>query len=99
MFPGEGSAQVFEWRKCDAPDDIAYSVWSPFRDDTTYFAPAEELFMINYRVSDLDAMLTQLKGAGARIVGGPEPHFNGRFAWVLDPEGRKIELWEPAAGH
>ena len=69
-FPGAGSAQVFEWRKGDAPDSIAYSVWSPFREDTNYFAPSDAPFMINYRVSDLDAMLAQLKRAGVEVVGG-----------------------------
>jgi predicted enzyme related to lactoylglutathione lyase len=51
--------------------------------------------MINYRVDDLDALLTQLRGDGVSIVKGPESHENGRFAWILDPDGNKVELWQP----
>ena len=51
--------------------------------------------MVNFRVADLDALITALTREGVRVVGGIEEHPNGKFAWILDPEGRKIELWEP----
>ena len=51
--------------------------------------------MINYRVDDLDQLLAQLQTAGIAVVDGPQSHENGKFAWVMDPEGNKVELWEP----
>jgi hypothetical protein len=51
--------------------------------------------MINYRVDNLDEMIAQLRDDGVEIVGGPESHENGKFAWIMDPEGNKVELWEP----
>jgi predicted enzyme related to lactoylglutathione lyase len=51
--------------------------------------------MINYRVDDLDGLLSQLKDAGVEIVGGPDSDDNGKFAWIMDPDGNKVELWEP----
>jgi len=75
--------------------DTASTVWSPFKADTTYFEPSKASFMVNFRVSDLDAMLAQLRAAGADVQDGLEESDFGRFAWVVDPEGNKIELWEP----
>ena len=51
--------------------------------------------MINYRVDNLDEMIAQLRGAGVEILQGPESHENGKFAWIMDPDGNKVELWEP----
>lgn len=85
----------FLWREHDAPQERGYTVWSPFRDSTEYFEPSDEPYMINYRVDDLEALLEALAAEGVRIVGGPNTEDNGKFAWILDPEGRKIELWEP----
>ena len=51
--------------------------------------------MINYRVDDLDALIAQLKAADETVVSGPESHENGKFAWIMDPDGNKVELWEP----
>jgi predicted enzyme related to lactoylglutathione lyase len=51
--------------------------------------------MINYRVDNLDEMITQLKAGGVEVLNGPESHENGKFAWILDPDGNKVELWEP----
>jgi catechol 2,3-dioxygenase-like lactoylglutathione lyase family enzyme len=72
------------------------AVWAPFAADTAYFAPSTAPFMVNFRVDHLDAMLDQLRAQGVEIQGGPEGTEQGRFAWLLDPEGNKIELWEPA---
>ena len=72
------------------------TVWSTFPADTEYFGPGEQSLMVNYRVSDLDAMLAQLRAAGARVEDRIEEHEYGRFAWAYDPEGNRFELWGPA---
>ena len=87
--------KAFVWREDDKPDERGYTVFAPFAADTDYFAPSEAPFMLNFRVDDLDAVLERLRTKGAKLVGGPEKHDNGRFAWVMDPEGNKLELWEP----
>ena len=71
------------------------TVWSPFAASTTYFDPARREFMINLVVDDLDGALAQVKEGGATLVGGIETFEYGRFGWFLDPDGNKIELWEP----
>ena len=86
---------VFEFRQGTAPDKKAYTIWSPFKDDTDYFAPSEEPYMVNYRVADLKALIEDLRNKGVKIVGEIEEFEYGKFAHILDPEGRKIELWEP----
>ena len=83
------------------PDQLpggGYTVWSPFKVDTTYFAPSRKSFMVNLIVDDLDGALAQVKDAGATLVGEPtdDPEF-GRFGWFMDPEGNKVELWQPPA--
>ena len=74
------------------------TLWSPFKQDTTYMAPSTASFMINFRVADLDALLAALREEGCNVVGDPQVSEQGKFGWVLDPEGNKIELWEPPAG-
>lgn len=86
---------TFSWREEDAPEKKGCTVWSPFPDSTKYFEPGGEPYMINYRVHDLEALLAALEAEGVRVVGGPDSDENGKFAWILDLEGRKIELWEP----
>jgi predicted enzyme related to lactoylglutathione lyase len=86
----------FVWSEHDPGD--ACTVWSPFAASTDYFAPSQASFMMNFRVDDLDGMLAQLRAAGVKVddkVGDGE---FGRFGWVFDPDGNKIELWQaPAA--
>lgn len=86
---------VFEFRQGAAPDKKGYAVWSPFKEDTDYFAPSEEPYMVNYRVADLKALIADLREKGVKIVGEIEEFEYGKFAHIIDPEGRKIELWEP----
>ena len=62
------------------------------------YAPSTATFMINYRVDDLTALLAQLKSNGVEILKGPDSDENGKFAWIMDPEGNKIELWQPPPG-
>jgi catechol 2,3-dioxygenase-like lactoylglutathione lyase family enzyme len=75
-----------------------YTVWSPFAADTTYFGPSDAPFMINFIVDDLDGVLAKARAAGVEAVARDDADPNGRFAWVMDPAGVKIELWEPALG-
>jgi predicted enzyme related to lactoylglutathione lyase len=86
---------VFEFRQGAAPDKKGYTVWSPFKEDTDYFAPSKEDFMVNYRVEDLNSLLEELRSNGVKVVGEIEEFEYGKFAHIMDPEGRKIELWEP----
>jgi predicted enzyme related to lactoylglutathione lyase len=72
------------------------TVWSIFPGDTEYF-PAQQQGMVNYRVADLDAMLEQLRAAGATVDDRVEEHEYGRFGWATDPEGNRFELWQPPA--
>lgn len=74
----------------------AYCVWGPFDAATQYFAPSSKEFMINLIVDDLDAVLAQAADGGAQLAGEVEQYDYGRFGWFVDPEGNKIELWEPA---
>ena len=69
--------------------------WSPFKEDTQYFEPSKKEFMMNFRVENLRELLKILKKEGVTIVGEIEEHDYGKFGWILDPEGNKIELWEP----
>ena len=74
------------------------TTWAPFPEDTEYFGDRGNRFMINYRVEDLDAMLAQLREAGVRVDEQVAEHGYGRFGWAYDPEGNRIELWQPAPG-
>ena len=79
-----------------ADDDAkAMTIWNPFKADTDYFAPSGSSFMINFRVDDLDALLAELAAKGVPCVGEPLDESYGKFGWVMDPDGIKIELWEP----
>jgi predicted enzyme related to lactoylglutathione lyase len=71
------------------------TVWSPFEAGTTYFDPATKDLMVNLVVDDLDGALSQVKDGGATIVGDVQNYDYGRFGWFLDPDGNKVELWEP----
>ncbi len=73
------------------------TVWAPFEHDTTYFAPSEKPFMINYRVENLERMLAQLRAANVWVDEKVEAFNYGKFGWAMDPEGNRFELWEPPA--
>jgi predicted enzyme related to lactoylglutathione lyase len=79
----------------DKAEDGGLTVWHVAGSDSTWFSPSNSPFMINYRVDDLGELLSQLRAAGVEVVGGPESHENGKFAWIMDPDGNKVELWEP----
>lgn len=89
-----GGVQFF-WGEDHGPREQAYNVWSLFKADSAYFAPSEKPFMINFRVDDLHALLAQLRAEGCAVDEKVEESEFGRFGWVMDPEGNKLELWEP----
>ena len=92
LEPWGGS--ILKWSD-DKADDGGITVWNAADHDTKWFNPSESSFMINYRVDNMDEMLEHLKGNGVGIVSGPESHENGKFAWIMDTDGNKVELWEP----
>ncbi|HKP29005.1 MAG TPA: VOC family protein [Gemmatimonadales bacterium] len=83
------------------PDDKAgdggVTVWHTAANDSKWFSPSDSSFMINYRVDDLDEMLSEMRAGGVEVVGEPQSDDNGKFAWVMDPDGNKVELWQPKA--
>ena len=89
----EWGGSILQWED-DRSEDKGLTVWSVADNDSDWFAPSTSSFMINYRVDNMDALLEQLTAAEIEIVNGPEYAENGVFAWIMDPEGNKIELWE-----
>ena len=88
---------ILKWTE-DAKVDGGMTVWHTAPPDSKWFAPSTSSFMINYRVDDMTALLEQLKKNGVEVIKGPDTDFNGVFAWVMDPDGNKVELWEPKKG-
>jgi predicted enzyme related to lactoylglutathione lyase len=91
---GEHGA-VFRWRMEEEPGNIGITAWSPFPEDTDYYQPSSKDYMFNYRVENLAELLEELKKEGVETVGEIEEYPYGKFGWIMDPEGNKIELWEP----
>ena len=87
---------TFEWK--EAPDSTknGSTTWSPFAEATKYFEPSTKDFMINYIVTDLEALVEELKKEGVTIVDKIESYDYGKFVHILDLEGNKVELWEPS---
>lgn len=85
----------FLWRERADPSREGRTVWNVFSRDTEHFGPGDQQFMVNYRVRDLDVLLENLKASGIEPVRGPEAYDHGRFAWIVDGEGNRAELWEP----
>ncbi|GAB5540220.1 MAG: VOC family protein [Salibacteraceae bacterium] len=86
----------FVWRAAEGAEMLKTTVWSPMPEDTDYYDPGDQRHMINYRVSNLVELLQVLKSEGVEQVGKMEEYEYGKFAWVLDPDGVKVELWEPS---
>ena len=84
---------TFWWK--DEKGNKCSTQWSPFKDDTKYFEPSKKEFMINYRVADLEALVVELKKEGVTICDEIESFDYGKFIHIMDPDGNKIELWEP----
>lgn len=89
---------VLHWKTEDNPHGVGSTVWNVMPADTGYLAPSTSGFMVNYRVADLRTLIARLRAEGVPVVGDIEESEFGRFGWVLDPDGNKLELWEPPAG-
>jgi catechol 2,3-dioxygenase-like lactoylglutathione lyase family enzyme len=94
----EWGGAAFRWKSPDNPDGTGTTVWSPFAADTGYFAPSPASFMINYRVEDQHPLLAALRAEGVQVEVKVEESEYGKFGWVVDPEGNKVELWQAPAG-
>ena len=92
----EWGGGILKWPG-DTANDGGLTVWTVAAKDTAWFAPSQSPFMINYRVDDLAGIIAGLQAKGIALHAGPESHENGKFAWLLDPDGNKVELWEPRA--
>ena len=90
-----GFGADFEWHQGIDSTKKGFTIWSPFKETTSYFQPSEKQFMINYRVEGLAQLLAQMKTAGILPVDSVEKTSYGNFVHLLDPEGNKVELWEP----
>lgn len=90
-----GHGVMLPWREKDNPDSEQMTIWSVFPAATKYFEPSSAPFMLNYIVDDLDALLARLAKDGVRIDPKRQDESYGRFAWIYDPDGNKIELWQP----
>ena len=88
-------AVVFNLRQADDPEESGMTVWAIFPKDTKYFDPSRSGFMMNFIVEDLDGLLAALREEGVEVDPRREDYDYGRFAWIMDPEGNRIELWEP----
>ena len=86
---------TFEWRQREDPKKLGHTAWSVMDEKSEYYNPSKSQFMINYRVDDLEGLLQTLKEEGVEVVGEMEVYDYGKFGWALDPEGNKIEFWEP----
>lgn len=90
----EFGGAVLRWPD-DQAEDGGLTVWQLAEPGSEWFSPSASPFMINYRVDNLAEMIEQLRRGGVNLLKGPENHENGRFAWIMDPDGNKVELWEP----
>lgn len=87
---------VFKWGGPGSAPGM--TLWSPFAQNTEYMKPSDASFMINFRVANLDGLLSLLRAEGCQVMDKVEDSEYGRFGWVIDPEGNKIELWQPPEG-
>lgn len=94
-FDTDKYGTCFEWRQADDGKKKGFSQWSPFDEGTKYFEPSHKEFMINYRVEDLEWLVGKLKKEGVTVLDEIESYDYGKFIHIIDPEGNKIELWEP----
>ena len=94
---GEHAPQYhsFQWREKDHPETIGATAFSIFPANTKYLGPSSASFMMNFRVANLERLLAQLKQESVQVDDKIDDESNGRFAWAMDPEGNRIELWEP----
>jgi predicted enzyme related to lactoylglutathione lyase len=94
----EWGGAAFRWQSAENPSGTGTTVWSIFEPDTTTFGPGPSPFMINFRVADLDALLALLRAEGCQVEDKTDDSEYGKFGWVTDPEGTRVELWQPPEG-
>ncbi len=94
-LPATSYGATFDWRQADDTEKKGSTTWSPFSETTKYFEPSTKEFMINYVVEDIEGLVEQLKADGVTILDEIAPSDYGKFVHILDPEGNKVELWEP----
>lgn len=92
---GDWGGAIFSWGGPNSAPGT--TTWSPFAQDTQYMAPGAAPFMVNFRVADLEALLAALRAEGCNVLDKTETSEYGKFGWVIDPDGNKVELWEPPA--
>ena len=93
----EWGGVLFDWAEDQkAQSAPGVTVWHLAEADGDWFAPSTSQVMVNYRVDDLAGILARFAADGIEPIKGPDTEFNGQFAWVMDPEGNKVELWQPA---
>jgi len=92
----EWGSVSFEYRDVDKPEEIIPLQWSPFKKGDEYFNPSQKDFMINYRVQNIEGLVSKLKENGVTILDDIAVYDYGKFVHIMDAEGNKIELWEPA---
>src|SRR5579862_8863872 len=95
--PG-GWGAAFRWREAGNPEESGVTTWAIFPEGSKHFDPSKSKCMINYRVDDMEGLLQALKQEGVEIDPKRENGEYGSFAWIMDPEGNRIELWEPPKG-
>jgi len=94
LKPDESGYIYFKWTDLTPP---GYTLWAPFPEDTKYFEPSKAESMINFVVNDIEEYIDEVKAKGVHVhERGVEETEQGKFAWILDPEGNKIEIWEPS---
>lgn len=94
----EWGGYAFRWKSDDNVTGVGTTVWTIFDGTSNYFAPSNAPFMVNYRVADLRALVESLRAEGCQVMDKIDESEYGRFGWVVDPDGNKLELWEPPEG-
>jgi predicted enzyme related to lactoylglutathione lyase len=94
----EWGGTAFSWTDSEGKPTGGTTIWSVSPEGSDQFAPSNAAFMVNYRVEDLQAVVTALKAEGCNVLDQMDDSEYGKFAWVIDPEGNKVELWQPPAG-
>lgn len=94
-LPCDEYGHLFKWKQYDNPDLDGFTQFSVFEKSTKYLHPSKKDFMINFRVDNLETIIEELLSKGMKVIGDIEEYEYGKFGWVMDPDGNKIELWEP----